>query len=250
MRKEVITSTKDANLVANAELESNKAIADAIVDQEDVEAQGFDDIDDNVIEDNVIEDNADADGDLSFDSIEDSADDSAERSRDEIIADILSDKKHAKLFTGLRIKSVAANRNGAELGDGEHSFITFILKDKIFGMVASEELDALNRPIMKLGFTKTAAVSSYALSGMMKEEAELSVFSYDVVRTPEVANGLFAGGTADIIAHLIPAGIEYVNPFASNPTPTRFDTDKVLYYVINLQLGPIGLRKLEAYINK
>lgn len=163
---------------------------------------------------------------------------SEERNREDIIKELLASGK-AKLVKGLKVRNVVATNYES---DGNiHTLLTFVVKEFVIGDVRdTEQTDAFGQPLVKLGKTHNVQSSNYAVAGVMKDSPKSAIFASDVVDDPKLANMLYAGGEIDVIMQLAPAHTEYVNPFASNPTPTTFDRDKMIHHIVALSMGEVG----------
>ena len=163
---------------------------------------------------------------------------SEELNREDVIKKLLASGK-AKRVNGLKVRNVVATNYES---DGNiHTLLTFVVKEFVIGDVRdTEQTDAFGQPLVKLGKTHNVQSSNYAVAGVMKDNPKLAIFASDVVDDPTLANMLFAGAKIDVIMQYIPANTEYVNPFASNPTPTTFDRDKMIHHIVALSMGEVG----------
>ena len=84
----------------------------------------------------------------------------------------------------------------------------------------------------------------------MKDSPKLAIFANDVIDTPDTANMLYVGSKIDVVMQFVPAGEEYVNPFASNPEPVTFERDKMIHHIITLGLGEVGQDMYHARLMK
>ena len=176
---------------------------------------------------------------------------SVEETRDDIIKRCLLDKQHFTRLKGLDVRNVVATAHPT------HTTLTFVVKQFVFGTVYdNNDLDAFGNPTAKLGRTHNVTTSTFAVAGVMKDHAKGAIFAADVagmqaylpdgmesapiVGAANVANLLFAGGKIDVLCQHVPAGEEYVNPFASNAEPVSFEEDKIIHHVIGLTFGEVG----------
>lgn len=159
--------------------------------------------------------------------------DSVEKSREDIVAELLL-RPNVKKLTGLHIRNVVTNTSK------DVPFLTFVLKEFVIGDTRGASTDAFGVPEIVLGRTHNAVVSAYAVSAVMKDSPKTAVFAQRVAEGSDVANILFAGGTIDLLMEYVAAGEEYVNPFATNGTPTVFDRDHVIVHVLAIKLGEAG----------
>lgn len=176
---------------------------------------------------------------------------SVEETRDDIIKRCLLDKQHFTRLKGLDVRNVVATARPT------HTTLTFVVKQFVFGTVYdNNDLDAFGNPTAKLGRTHNVTTSTFAVAGVMKDHAKGAIFAADVagmqaylpdgmesapiVGAANVANLLFAGGKIDVLCQHVPAGEEYINPFASNADAVTFDEDKIIHHVIGLTFGEVG----------
>lgn len=176
---------------------------------------------------------------------------SVEETRDDIIKRCLLDKQHFTRLKGLDVRNVVATARPT------HTTLTFVVKQFVFGTVYdNNDLDAFGNPTAKLGRTHNVTTSTFAVAGVMKDHAKGAIFAADVagmqaylpdgmesapiVGSANVANLLFAGGKIDVLCQHVPAGEEYINPFASNADAVTFDEDKIIHHVIGLTFGEVG----------
>lgn len=159
-----------------------------------------------------------------------------ERSTEEIIKELLASGR-AKRFNGLTVKNVVA---GDPKEDNE-LLRTFVVKEFVLGKVYDKtNKDAFGKLTVRLGKTHNVQSSAYAIAGVMKYDARLAIFAEEVISNPTFANILFAGSKIDVIIEYVPKHTDYVNPFSSGQKPTKFDEDKMIHYIVYLELGPAG----------
>lgn len=160
-----------------------------------------------------------------------------DNSREAIIKQLLASGR-AKRLNGLNVRNVVATTFDSDAGS--HTLLTFVVKEWVVGDTRTGEVDAFDQPVIGLGKTHNVQSSSYAVAGVMKDVPKLAIFAKEMVDNPELANLLFAGGKLDIIMEFVPKDTDYVNPFATNPTPARFERDKVIHHIISVSLGEVG----------
>lgn len=159
-----------------------------------------------------------------------------ERSIEEIIKELLASGR-AKRFNGLTVKNVVAG----DPKEGNELLRTFVVKEFVLGKVYDKtNKDAFGNPTVRLGKTHNVQSSAYAIAGAMKYDARLAIFAEEVISNPTFANTLFAGAKIDVIVEYVPKHTDYVNPFASNSQPTKFEEDKMIHHIVSLELGPVG----------
>ncbi len=162
------------------------------------------------------------------------SDDSLDKSREDIVKEIIASGK-GKLLKNLTVRNVVATQYDT------HALLTFIIKEFIIGDTRNaNEVDAFGMPIVKLGRSHNVQTSSFAVAGVMKDSPKLAIFATDVVDNPQTANMLFAGSNIDVLMQYVPAGTEYINPFATNATPVVFERDKMIHHIVALTMGEVG----------
>lgn len=203
----------------------------------DVDDDTDDDVDDDVDDtDSVFNDD---DDDVSiFDD-----DDEDESSTEDIIRKLLADKKHCKQYKGLTVRNVVYGVDA----EG-YSFFTFVVKERIKGRVSTETADGTI--VNSIGNTHNVIIGGYSLASVMKDSPKTAIFASKIFGDEDFANNLFAGTKINVIAHYIPANTKYVNPFAHRQKEVIFDKDKMLYYLINISLGEVGLDIYREHIRK
>lgn len=154
--------------------------------------------------------------------------------RDAIIKKLLA-SGNARRVNGLHVKNVVATALD------NHTLLTFVVKEEILGDVRSDETDAFGEAVLTIGKTHNVQTSTYAVAGAMKDcSPKLAIFANEIVDKPAIATRLFAGGIIDLIMQFVPKDTDYVNPFATNATPVRFERDKIIHHVIGLTMGEVG----------
>ena len=163
--------------------------------------------------------------------------------KEDIIRNLLASGQ-CKLLKGLHVKNVVATMFDT------HALLTFVVKEWVIGDVRSSELDAFGQPVIALGRTHNVQTSSYAVAGTAKDAPKTAIFATELVDNPQIANMLFAGGSIDVILQHVPAGQEYVNPFATTAAPTVFERDKVIHHVVAVSFGEVGMDMYHARLMK
>lgn len=121
-----------------------------------------------------------------------------------------------------------------------YTMVTFSVVPPIPGYILDEESGEY-----VLGVTNNVYSSSYAVSGAMKEDEEMSWLANSIVDKPKFINALFNGGEIDILSREISAGEEYANPFG-NSEPQTFDHDTIVNLIIGLRPGKNGVKTIES----
>lgn len=206
-----------------------------IIDDDDVDT---DDVIDDDIDDTDSVFNDDDDDDVSiFDDDED------ELSTEDIIRRLLADKKHCKQYKNLTVRNVVYGVDA----EG-YSFFTFVVKERIKGRVSTETADGTI--VNTIGNSHNVIIGGYSLASVMKDSPRTAIFASKIFGDEDFANELFAGTKINVIAHYIPANTKYVNPFASKQKEVIFDKDKMLYYLVDISLGDVGMDIYREHIRK
>lgn len=159
---------------------------------------------------------------------------SEDKSREDIIKELIA-SGNAKRMNNLTVRNVVAHEYDT------HTLLTFVVKENVIGDTRDHnDVDAFGMIAVKLGLTHNVQTSSFAIAGIMKDSPKLAIFAGDVVDNPQMANMLFAGAKLDVVMQFVAAGETYVNPFATNATPTVFERDKMIHHVVALSMGEVG----------
>lgn len=150
----------------------------------------------------------------------------------EIIKSLIADGW--KRRNGLKVRNVNCTEKD------NYTMVTFSVVPPIPGYVLNEDNGEY-----ELGQTNNVYSSSYAVSGAMKEDDEMSWLANSIVDKPKFINALFNGGEIDILSREISAGEEYTNPFGSGE-PQTFEHDTIVNLVIGLHLGKNGVKTVES----
>lgn len=199
---------------------------------------------DDAIDDDVDADVDDTDSVFNDDEEDIFADDGEDTlSKEDIIRRLLADKRHCKQYKNLTVRNVVYGVDA----EG-YSFFTFVVKEYVKGKVSTENTDGTI--VNTIGNTHNVVIGGYSLSSVMKDSPKTAIFANKIFGDEDFANKLFAGTKINIIAHYIPANTKYVNPFAHKQKEVIFDKDKMLYYLINISLGEVGLDVYQEHIRK
>lgn len=166
---------------------------------------------------------------------------SEDKSKEDVIREILA-SGNGKLVKNLTVRNVVFTEMN------QHTLLTFVVKEFVVGDTRSEETDAFDQPIIKLGKTHNVQSSSYAVASVMKDTPKLAIFATDVVNRPAIANSLFAGAKIDVLMEYVPKDVEYTNPFSTKAKPTKFKTDKMIHHIVRLELGEVGQDMYNAHL--
>lgn len=196
---------------------------------------------------NIVDDveSDDIDDDDVFDDEEDIfADDGEDTlSKEDIIRQLLADRKHCKQYKGLYVRNVVYNTD-----NNGNTFFTFVVKEYVKGNIVVEtEEGLLDR---KIGNTHNIVVGGYALSSVMKDSPKTAIFAAEVLSDEKLANKLFVGSHIDIICQYVKANESYSNPFSTNATETIFGENKMIHHLIKVSLGEVGVDVYQDRISR
>ena len=166
---------------------------------------------------------------------------SEDKSKEDVIREILA-SGNGKLVKNLTVRNVVFTEMN------QHTLLTFVVKEFVVGDTRSEETDAFDQPIIKLGKTHNVQSSSYAVASVMKDTPKLAIFATDVVNRPAMANSLFAGAKIDVLMEYVPKDTEYTNPFSAKTKSSKFKTDKMIHHIVRLELGEVGQDMYNAHL--
>lgn len=204
-------------------------------------------IDDDVDTDDVIDDDIDDTDSVFNDDDDDDVsifdDDEDELSTEDIIRRLLADKKHCKQYKNLTVRNVVYGVDA----EG-YSFFTFVVKERIKGRVSTETADG--SIVNTIGNSHNVIIGGYSLASVMKDSPRTAIFASKIFGDEDFANELFAGTKINVIAHYVPANTKYVNPFTSKQKEVIFDKDKMLYYLVDISLGDVGMDIYREHIRK
>ena len=191
---------------------------------------GKDDNNDNDDDDGIDDD------DDPFAEYEDESEDDV-KSKKDIIKELLASKR-CKAYRGLTIKNVEH-----KIGNN-NTYFSFTIKDgKIIGNASVNNVNVIQK-------TNTFAIGSFAVRSTMFDDVKMSIFANDVLVDDKLVTKLLNGGKIDIIAQLVKAGEDYVNPFSSTDEGHIFTEDRIIHYVTGLTLGPVGEDYYRAYLSR
>ena len=190
-----------------------------------------------VVEEVVVEE---VDDD-SIDAIEDSIDDEDEaddiKSKKDIIKELLASKR-CKAYRGLNIKNVEH-----KIGN-DNTYFCFTIRDaKIIGNASVNNINVIQK-------TNSFAIGSFSVRSIMFDDVKMSIFANDILTDDKLVTKLLNGGKVDVIAQLVKAGEEYINPFSRNDESHVFPEDRIIHYVTALTLGPVGEDYYRAYLSR
>ena len=158
----------------------------------------------------------------------------------DVIKNLMASGK-CQRFNGVVVKNV-------KIEEGEQYIrVTLVTKQPIPGMISDD-----NGQSYHLGESNNVFTSTFALSGTMKEDEELSWMANSVNDHPNVLNLILNGSKVDIITHSVGKDEQYVNPFTTkvNPDPIIFEHDVVLRYIVGIHLGKTGEKMAERLADK
>lgn len=183
----------------------------------------------DAIEDSIDEDDP-------FAEYEDEVEDDV-KSKKDIIKKLLASKR-CKAYRGLTIKNVEH-----KIGNN-NTYFSFTIKDaKIIGNASVNNVNVIQK-------TNVFAIGSFAVRSTMFDDVKMSIFANDILTDEKLVTKLLNGGKIDIIAQLVKAGENYVNPFSSTDEGNVFTEDRIIHYITAVTLGPVGEDYYREYIRK
>lgn len=150
----------------------------------------------------------------------------------EIISELL--KNGGVSVKDLKVKNVTVKHleNYTRLG--------ITLDKPVKGMVTKD-----NGVTYEEGETNVIFVSLYSITSLLKDDDNAAFAANHLVEHPDSMNIVLSRAVIDIIQELVPAGIEYKNPWSNNAEATVFDHDTVITHVVNITLSDFAIRKLD-----
>lgn len=236
---------KQVSEVVTEEVTQQTEVSEVVEQSTENIINDVDDDTDDVIDDDVDDDVDDTDSVFNDDDDDVSIfdDDEDELSTEDIIRKLLADKKHCKQYKNLTVRNVVYGVDA----EG-YSFFTFVVKERIKGRVSTETADGTI--VNSIGNSHNIIIGGYSLASVMKDSPRTAIFASKIFGDEDFANELFAGTKINVIAHYVPANTKYINPFASKQKEVTFDKDKMLYYLIDITLGDVGMDIYREHIRK
>ena len=100
------------------------------------------------------------------------------------------------------------------------------------------------------GETRVIFVSSFSLGAILADNDDTAFAKKKLMQKPQLLELILSYAKIDIIQEHIDANTEYVNPFASNPTPRTIDHDTYINHIVNIELGKRGLKAIDMMFTK
>lgn len=162
-----------------------------------------------------------------------------EKSFNEIIKDMMANG--CQRFNDVIVKNVLSEEFD------NYTRVTLVAKDGLPAFVSDD-----NGASYHEGKSNNIFTSTFAIAGSLKEDEELSWMANTVIDHPNVLNLILNGSKVDVLVQRVASGEEYINPFTtkSNPTPTTFDNDTIIKYVIKVKLGKTGAKMADKLADK
>lgn len=117
----------------------------------------------------------------------------------------------------------------------DYTMVSFTVVPPIDGYVQDELTGQYKKGLVNVIYS-----SSYAISGCIKENENLSWITKIITKDPEAINDFFNGGTIDILQLEVKEGEEFINPFSSKQESTPVKHDTIITIVINITLSENG----------
>lgn len=100
------------------------------------------------------------------------------------------------------------------------------------------------------GETNVIFISLYSITSLLKDDDDAAFAANYLVEHPEAMSVIMSCAILDVIQEQVPAGVEYKNPWSSNPTATVFDHDTIINHITNIKLSDFAIRKLDKLADK
>lgn len=97
--------------------------------------------------------------------------------------------------------------------------------------------------------SKNVFASSISISGVLKQDEELSWLAAAVANGTLPMNLIFNGATIEIVQEYVAEGTSYANPF-SQREPEVVDHDMFINHIVDIKLGKTGSRFADRYADK
>lgn len=97
--------------------------------------------------------------------------------------------------------------------------------------------------------SKNVFSSNFAISGVLKQDEELSWLAAAVADGVLPMNLIFNGATIEIVQESVDEGVPYANPFSSRE-PEITDHAMFINHVVGIKLGKTGSRFADKYADK
>ena len=148
----------------------------------------------------------------------------------DIIAKMI--REGGTLIKNNRIKNVNVTQKD------NHVMVSFTLTNKIKGFIPVEE----GSDEYVEGMTNIIFTSLPAVLGAMKEDEDLAWMANSINKSPNILNLVLNGASINIIQELLPAGVEYFNPFSTkvNQEARVYDHDTYINNVLDFKLSRVG----------
>ena len=148
----------------------------------------------------------------------------------QILKDLMS-TGNCRRYNDLKVKNVNISE------EDNYTRVSFSVDRKIPGYVSKD-----NGETFSLGETNVIFSSTYALSGILKENEELSWMANALRENPKAINIIMNGGNIDVLQQNVKAGEPYHNPFTTKDDveDTAFDRDTIINYIVGCKLGKTG----------
>lgn len=168
------------------------------------------------------------------------------KTHEDIIKELI--RNGAKRENDLKVKNVKTELYDEDDDSDEAPYrITFVVNRPIPCILQDPETSEYKETVSNNIF-----VSSYAIAGMIKEDADLAWLNSTIIKKRKLTEALFTGATIDTLVQIIKANTDYVSPFttSADPTVTNKDHDWFVDHVVKIKLGKTGKRIADRIIDK
>lgn len=159
-------------------------------------------------------------------------------------------EKNCKKITGLKVKNVKLKAMD------NYVRASLSLMSKVPGFIPVRDEDGELTGDFKQGLTNIIYTSSFAISGLLKNNEDFAWLGDYVVDHPECIGILLSMSNVNVIQQFISKDTDYVNPFTTKEDiePIQFEHDTIIYHVIDIDFGKPGKlfadKLMDKFINR
>lgn len=150
-----------------------------------------------------------------------------------------------KKISGIRVKNVTLKQ--------EENYLraSLTLMNKVPGYVPVRDASGQITEY-KQGLVNVIYTSSYAISGILKNDDENAWLGNHIIKHPQGILPLLVGSTISVLQQFVSKDTEYINPFTTreDAEPVVFEHDTIIYHVISLELGKSGNKFADKMMDK
>lgn len=145
-------------------------------------------------------------------------------------------EKNCKKITGLKVKTVKLKAMD------NYIRASLSLMSKVPGYIPIRDEDGKLTKEYKQGLTNVIYTSSFAISGLLKNNEDYAWLGDYVVDHPECIGILLSMSNINVVQQFVSKDTDYINPFTTkeNAEPITFEHDTIVYHVIAIDFGKPG----------